>query len=532
MTTLKRLCSKPAPVFAIIILITVNLITVNANAQQISWYVDNALANGNNDGTSWANAWHSFAAVNWANIRPGNTLYISGGATAGSKTYTENFTVGASGTSGSRITITIDTANASHNGTVIFDYDADRDNSSRTGILINRSYITVDGTTGNHIQLRNLRNILTRNSASAIAGGGTGLLFDHITFTNVNNGLTISPATNLEVRNCRFEQIRGDRAIFASTSGTWDSSRIHDNYIETMTNTSTPPGGSGSYVGPDGIQGGSGISIYNNDFKHITTSVYTSNQHPDMLQMQGNYIKVYGNRFTNVGDSVFDYDAYSNANPHDIRVYNNIFRILTPIDPYPEYFRFYASANSIASITNVKILNNDFVDNTGGYRAIRFDSFGGNPTGTGNEIKNNIFYNVGNGTSSDPIINIDNSTGFTPSSFSFDANIYYQPGRTQYITFRGTSYTAANWVAHSEPKGKSGQGPAFLSYTAFANANDYHLQAADSVAKDAGVDLSANFSSDKDGVTRPQGVAWDGGAYEFTAEAAPKPPTGLTVTVQ
>ncbi len=521
MTILKRLCGRPAPVFAIIII----LITANANAQQIAWYVDNALANGNNDGTSWTNAWHSLAAVNWANIRPGDTLYISGGATAGSQTYKENFTVGASGTSGSPITITTG-GDAAHSGTVILDFDADGDASTRIGITLRRNYITITGGASNHFQIRNLRNTSTRTSAWGIDGGGTGIVLDHLTFTNDNNGIRLNSMTSGEIRNCRFEGIRGDAAINAATSGTWDANKIHDNYIELLRNASTG--------GPDGIQGNTGLSIYNNDFHVTATSLKTSNQHPDFIQEIGNFVKVYNNTFTNIGDSGFDWDCYANSNPHDIWIYNNVFRIVTTLDPYPEYFRMYCSASSMSSITNVKILNNDFVDNTGGYRAIRFDSFSGNPTGTGNEIKNNIFYNVGNGTSSDPIINIDSSSGFTAASFSFDANVYYQPGRTQYITYRGTSYTAANWVATSEPKGKSGQGPVFASYTAFANANDYHLQAADSVAKDTGVDLSANFSRDKDGVTRPQGAAWDRGAYEFTTATGPKPqpPTGLTTTVQ
>lgn len=321
-----------------------------------SWYVDNGATGGQNSGASWANAWTSFRAVNWQQIRPGDVLYISGGNV--SQTYTESWTVGSAGTQASPITIAA-VQDAGHNGTVIFDYNADGDTSTRTAISVNQNYVTFNGdyAGANHIKLINLRNIKDRYGSNGVSGGGTGLTFDHLTFSNDNNPITMSGVTGLIIRNCRFEQTRGDRAIFADTNGTWNANLIYGNYIEIMSNTAVPAGGTGPYAGPDGIQGGDGTSIYNNTFKAISTNVYTSNQHPDMLQMQGSYLKIYGNQFVNVGDSVFDFDCYANHNPHDIWLYNNIFRIVTTIDPYPEFFRLYASSGSVNSITNVKILN-------------------------------------------------------------------------------------------------------------------------------------------------------------------------------
>jgi len=47
------------------------------------------------------------------------------------------------------------------------------------------------------------------------------------------------------------------------------------------------------------------------------------------------------------------------------------------------------------------------------------------------------------------------------------------------------------------------------------DANNYlHLAPTDKAAKDAGVSLSSYFTTDKDGITHPQGSAWDIGAYE------------------
>jgi hypothetical protein len=71
------------------------------------------------------------------------------------------------------------------------------------------------------------------------------------------------------------------------------------------------------------------------------------------------------------------------------------------------------------------------------------------------------------------------------------------------------------------------------SCPAFANAagTDFHL-ASGSIAIDQGTTL-AEVPTDKDGVTRPQGSAYDIGAYEF-GQSAPvlflPPPTNVRIT--
>lgn len=77
-------------------------------------------ATGSNNGTSWQNAWQSFGDINWNIIGAGDIIYISGGNT--SKTYVElfNFPAGLSGTSGNPITITAG-IDPGHNGIPILD---------------------------------------------------------------------------------------------------------------------------------------------------------------------------------------------------------------------------------------------------------------------------------------------------------------------------------------------------------------------------------------------------------------------------
>ena len=108
-------------------------------------YVDNAAA-GNNSGTSWDNAWTSFAAIQWGSgtgsVGAGDILYISGGTQGGSKIYNEGLYIGASGSSlSSPVTIKVG-QDPSHSGTVILDGTG----TQSAGITIsNRSHVFVSG---------------------------------------------------------------------------------------------------------------------------------------------------------------------------------------------------------------------------------------------------------------------------------------------------------------------------------------------------------------------------------------------------
>jgi hypothetical protein len=74
--------------------------------------------------------------------------------------------------------------------------------------------------------------------------------------------------------------------------------------------------------------------------------------------------------------------------------------------------------------------------------------------------------------------------------------------------------------------------PLFVNWQ-IAGGGDYHLTSG-SPAVDAGTSVSAP-TTDFDGVPRPQGSAWDIGAYEYVVSGSatvPSAPTGLIVTVQ
>ena len=102
---------------------TKNVTTIDTTTSTAgSWYVDKNAGGGNN-GTSWGNAWESFAAIVWTSINPGDFLYISGGAD--STIYYEQLFIGdVQGTAADYITIIAGKYSPSpsgHSGRVIID---------------------------------------------------------------------------------------------------------------------------------------------------------------------------------------------------------------------------------------------------------------------------------------------------------------------------------------------------------------------------------------------------------------------------
>lgn len=114
---------------------------------------------------------------------------------------------------------------------------------------------------------------------------------------------------------------------------------------------------------------------------------------------------------------------------------------------------------------------------------------------------NNIIFSL----SSEPYV----SGISTTSAITGSNNLFFGNGAAP-------SYLSANVT--SDPK--------FVS----APTGDFHLLSG-SAATDAGVTM-ASLATDHDGISRPQGSAYDLGAYEFfTGATRPNPPTGLSAVV-
>src|SRR5262249_22064593 len=162
------------------------------------------------------------------------------------------------------------------------------------------------------------------------------------------------------------------------------------------------------------------------------------------------------------------------------------------------------------SFDNIHIDNNTFLDHTccvGPQVAI--SNYQVQPTVTSSEIQNNLFFH---NTINQSIL-IATSSGFSASDWSIDYNVL--SGSTS-LDVDGTS-------PYAQAHGRSCT-PVFVNYLVDDISSDVHLAAADNCAKDAGTPLTGLFTVDKDGVPRPQGSAWDIGAFELKTGAAPSAP--------
>jgi hypothetical protein len=160
-----------------------------------------------------------------------------------------------------------------------------------------------------------------------------------------------------------------------------------------------------------------------------------------------------------------------------------------------------------------RIYNNTFVNNTGGGNSI---DISGSSVAQTLDVKNNLGYSLGSGT----FIAAYSNANLTVTS---DYNLVYGYSSTPFVyssTSSGVFLNVANWKTATRGD----------THTLTSNPNlssTYQLQSG-SPAIDAGTSEAAYFTTDKNGVTRPQGSAWDIGAFEFVSGSSTlSAPAGL-----
>jgi len=482
--------------------VAVGLVVVLAWSARIasaaSWFVDSAVAVSGN-GQSWAGAWKTFANIVWGSVQPGDTVFISGGTT--SKNYAGNLVVGTNGTSDTaRVTVRIG-QDPGHTGRAIL---------SGSLQLNNRSFVTIDGSVNG---VRSIEIVNSEVQAQTTSNSTIQYLEIHGPGASIQGQFS---GAGLRISFNYLYDISADAAISVANSAQpvgYDRQLIDNNTI----NLNRDAAGSGG--GSDGIQGSWGLTIANNTFMN-TIGTINPTQHQDFIQMQANYLTVRGNTFIAPADSSMDYDTF-NGQPHHHRIYNNVF-----ILPRGAGIRYYNSGgNAFTSIDNVLIENNSFVNHTSGHQwALSFQFFTGtiNPTVTNTAIRNNIFYDC-----VDPV-HIEGSSNATQANWNFDYNLIHAgPSGTTAITLDGAAYTQAHPRTGTPSFVAWVENPTNFGSNAFT-APDLHLAASDTAATGQGDNLSAVFTTDKDGLARPSTGAWDVGAYVNRLTA---PPTNFTLAL-
>lgn len=518
----KRLLANLSNAFLRFFLSVVALVVGGSSAVAADWYVDNAASAGSNNGTSWGNAWTDMTKVVWgaSGVKAGDTLFISGGST--SKKYTNEWTVGASGTPDKRITIRVGQV-AGHNGTVIFD-------GSRYGVSCpgqastnHRSYITISGDVNGERRMvyQNWYNATNRNVGVAIFSGAViSNIVSSITFSNIGVAVYQNGSQKSIINNC-WIQSRGNACMtlgsIASPPDYWDSHLVYSNVLRVMWNR-------GNGGGPDGIQARDGLTAFRNRFEIVPTDETTSGQHPDYLQCNGRWIKMFANDVVNIGDSGFSPSPWADGQGiEDVRIYNNVFRITEQCDPFPQYIRMYNN-RGLGFFRNVYIVNNLFIDRTNGTQAVYIGKEIGENPSTNNIFANNMFVNVGGAIG--VTWHLDKSNGPGQSQWTITNNIIYNHnpayGR---VNFLGTNYTTAQWKENFDPSTITDL-PAFTRYFPGAENNIWTLTSLDTAAIDRGLNFSEIFTNDYNG--NPRGAKWDIGPFEGAANR-PRPPTALRV---
>lgn len=434
-----------------------------------NWYVDSN-ATGAGDGSTWENAWTSLDAI--TGVQGDDIVYISGGTHGDTKTYSLNTNrwYPISGTEGHPVTYKIG-QDIPHNGTAIFvkNYSGGYDWFATLD-----SNVIISGDAGDGSQHFKVQGFSTTFYGHATLPDK--IKNSRISYVKVedNAAITLQNVDDIEIDNNYLKNVNVncDGVIGIIAAGTtWDSVLIHDNELYVISNTETRA------FGGDAMQVvGTGASIYNNTISGIA-GAYSGSQHQDGYQGTGltYYLKIYNNTIVDMANYGVYLEAVFGTYQHAY-IFNNEIHLTTADITNGNPAGIVVSAKTTGTMLDIVIANNTIVDQVNG-RGIAAQN-DGNATIEDVYIQNNAIIN---------------------SDYPTDIDISYNDG-----------------VANNAAITKGNASNTFASYVEYnGTSNDMTLKSNDTVCKDKGSSLSSYFTTDLLGISRPQGGAWDIGAYEY-----------------
>lgn len=510
------------------------------------WYVDTN-ATGANNGVSWADAWKNTTDIKWNLVKPGHTIYISGG------TYTSGLVIGASGSSGNPITVKTGIQapdSGGHGGKV-----------SLPGISIRgHDHVVLDGRKDSSVRY-------TKNSEMADIASGNVYLIDNINMeVSQPNAIQVgcvytedepngTKILGMEIHHCSVGLSglgSGQRDQSATAHGVYITKAAHGleiayNYIHHAYGDGINHNARGTENGwgswsihhnviqnnfDDGIQLGGEVDVYNNVIRSVGQVEYRG--HPDGVQFSGltQNIRLYNNTIYDFKNALLRIETGTERAAH-IWIYNNQFfaKEYTKAKGYPmneggmpfvAYSRYFGPPTTLSYCNGTKsksgllyaeraywddvlIANNLFANFDSSMGSLDYrgwdpatcttpsgDWYIGELAGTNIKVANNIFYKTTSGAGGGFSVNVKPQSA---GQISANNNLLFglpsiglKAGITESNTVRAE--------------------PFFRDVQNF----NFHLLSNDLAATDVGENLSSYFSHDADGVAR--GSNWDIGPFE------------------
>jgi len=432
------------------------------------YYVDKN-ATGNNDGTSWTNAYTVIqVAFDNNDLEPGDTVLVAGGTyypddiskgiapTRGIMPYTND-----SGDATAQVTIKVKTGE-----TVIID---GQDINEDAFYLDYVNYFTIDGFS----------------------------IVNHDSYSIRSHHSSVSPQYGIIVRNCNITTSLHPLGAFNNRAGlAIDNSHnllVENNFVTSETGS--------VYIQTDGMQFAYSDSIIIRNNTVMMRNAYNSDINPHNDGIQGwacNNIKVYNNYInmsTKAGQQQGIYlEGVTIGNDLGTwEVYNNVVIGI--------WGSTGISLHEKQDISEQHVYNNMVIQTYDGLSGPPLWGLPFSIDGDNIYFKNNIALSA----RSSPVVGL-------PSDIQIPARIDYN-----LYSNAGGNIASIGGKWYDSLPGLQADGYGIHSIISDPLLDSEYLLTGSSPAIDNGVDLSSEIGSlDIEGITRPQGVAWDIGAYEFT----------------